>query len=190
MKKKILTLTLALISIGAFAMFGLFKRSADDQKIGYVSPHLKGIDTSQVKWKEKDDDYWKEVLSPMQYNVTREEGTERAFTGQFWDHKEKGVYSCSNCGLELFSSETKYKSGTGWPSFYKPLKSENVGERKDTKFGMVRTEVHCSRCGAHLGHVFPDGPQPTGLRYCLNSVSLNFHKEREQEAGDKPSKTD
>ncbi len=166
-------------------MFGFLKKSADDQKIGFISPHLKGIDTAQIKWKEKDDSYWKKVLTPMQYNVTREEGTERAFTGQFWDHKEKGIYTCSNCGLPLFSSETKYKSGTGWPSFYKPIKSENVGEKKDSKFGMVRTEVHCARCGAHLGHVFPDGPEPTGLRYCLNSVSLNFHRETEQKDTDK-----
>ncbi|MEC7276418.1 MAG: peptide-methionine (R)-S-oxide reductase MsrB [Bdellovibrionota bacterium] len=110
----------------------------------------------------------------MQYEVTRNEGTERAFTGQYWDYKKEGVYTCSNCGQKLFSSDTKYKSGTGWPSFFKPLSQEAIGERKDSSFGMTRTEVHCSRCGAHLGHVFPDGPQPTGLRYCLNSVSLNF----------------
>lgn len=176
MSKKIVVLCLSIISLGVFAMFGFLKKSADDEKIGFVSSHLKEVDPNTVNWKEKDKTYWKKVLSPVQYDVTREEGTERAFTGQFWDHKEKGVYSCSNCGLELFSSETKYKSGTGWPSFYQPIKSENVGETKDPKFGMVRTEVHCSRCGAHLGHVFPDGPQPTGLRYCLNSVSLNFHK--------------
>ena len=176
MKKKILIIFLSAISLGAFAMFGFLKKSADDKSVGHISPHLQEIDPSKVNWKEKDEGYWKKVLTPVQYNVTREEGTERAFTGQFWDHKEQGIYSCSNCGLHLFSSETKYKSGTGWPSFFKPINSENVGEKKDTKFGMVRTEVHCNRCGAHLGHVFPDGPQPTGLRYCLNSVSLNFHK--------------
>lgn len=161
-------------------MFGFLKKSADDAKIGHTSPHLKNIDPDKVNWKEKGKDYWKSVLTPIQYSVTREEGTERAFTGQFWDYKEKGIYSCSNCGQELFSSETKYKSGTGWPSFFKPLSSEVIGENKDTKFGMVRTEVHCSRCGAHLGHVFDDGPQPTGLRYCLNSVSLNFQKNEEE----------
>lgn len=176
MKKLILLISLSAISLGVFAMFGFLKKSADDQQVGHISAHLKGVDTEKVDWKEKKDDYWKKVLTPVQYNVTRQEGTERAFTGQFWDYKDEGVYSCSNCGLHLFKSDTKYKSGTGWPSFFKPINSENVGEKKDSKFGMVRTEVHCSRCGAHLGHVFPDGPQPTGLRYCLNSVSLNFHK--------------
>ena len=176
MSKKITIISLSLFSLGVFAMFGFLKKSADDQKIGLISAHLKDIDINQVDWKSKDKAYWKKVLSPVQYSVTREDGTERAFTGQFWDNKEEGVYSCSNCGLPLFNSKTKFKRGTGWPSFYQPIKSENVGENKDSKFGMVRTEVHCARCDAHLGHVFPDGPQPTGLRYCLNSVSLNFHK--------------
>ena len=117
---------------------------------------------------------WKERLSPEAYYVMREQGTERAFTGDYWDNKEAGTYLCKACDLPLFSSETKFKSGTGWPSFYEPLAKSNVGEEKDTSFGMARTEVHCARCGGHLGHIFDDGPKPTGLRYCINSVSLSF----------------
>jgi len=173
MKKTFLLLALVL-GVGGFFMFGFFKKAAGDEKIGHTSPHLKSVENEKVDWKSKPDSYWKKVLTPTQYDVTRKQGTERAFTGQFWDFKGDGVYTCSNCGQHLFDSKTKYKSGTGWPSFFQPIKSDMVGEEKDTKFGMVRTEVHCSRCGAHLGHVFPDGPQPTGLRYCINSVSLNF----------------
>lgn len=172
--KKGFLLSIPALLIGGFFMFGFFKKAAGDEKIGHISPHLKTLNPEEVDWKSKSDGYWKKVLTPVQYNVTREEGTERAFTGQFWDFKDEGVYSCSNCGQHLFSSETKYKSGTGWPSFYQPIKPENVGEKRDSKFGMERVEVHCSRCGAHLGHVFKDGPEPTGLRYCMNSVSLNF----------------
>ena len=174
MMKKSLLFSIPALLLGGFFMFGFFKKAAGDEKVGLISPHLKSINADEVDWKAKPDSYWKKVLTPVQYNVTREEGTERAFTGQFWDYKDKGVYTCSNCGQHLFDSETKYKSGTGWPSFYQPIKPDAVGEKKDSKFGMVRVEVHCSRCGAHLGHVFKDGPEPTGLRYCMNSVSLNF----------------
>ncbi len=117
---------------------------------------------------------WKELLTPEQYQVLREQGTEYAFSGEYWNHKEKGVYICAACGLELFSSDTKFKSGTGWPSFYQPIVDEHVGVEEDRAYGMVRTEVHCARCGGHLGHVFNDGPNPTGLRYCINSASLGF----------------
>lgn len=123
---------------------------------------------------EKTEEEWKEILSPQQYEVMREEGTEVAFSGKYWDNKESGTYVCSACGLPLFSSETKYKSGTGWPSFWEPINETNVGSKKDLKYGWNRTEVHCNRCGGHLGHVFEDGPKPTGLRYCINSVSLEF----------------
>lgn len=119
---------------------------------------------------------WKKKLSPSQYYILREKGTERAFTGKYWDNHEKGTYRCAACQQELFSSETKFESGTGWPSFYQPLNKSAVAIEKDTSLGMVREEVLCSRCGGHLGHVFNDGPKPTGLRYCLNSEALAFEK--------------
>ena len=117
---------------------------------------------------------WKARLNEMEYHVLREKGTERAFTGEYWDNKKEGTYLCRACQLPLFDSTTKYKSGTGWPSFYQPINDENVAEVDDYTYGMIRVEVVCSRCGGHLGHVFEDGPKPTGLRYCLNSVSLSF----------------
>lgn len=120
---------------------------------------------------------WRERLSDEQFYVCREKGTERAFSGEYHDCKDKGIYHCVCCGEPLFNSETKFDSGTGWPSFWQPLDETAVASDVDTSHGMRREEVHCRKCGAHLGHVFPDGPQPTGLRYCINSVSLKLEKE-------------
>ena len=123
------------------------------------------------------DEQYREKLTPEQYEVTRNKATERPFTGEYLDTKDKGTYHCVCCGAELFSSETKYDSGCGWPSFWEPVNTEGVKDEVDQSLGMVRTEVTCSECGAHLGHVFPDGPQPTGLRYCINSLSLDLERE-------------
>lgn len=133
-------------------------------------------DTSEKYEVNKSDEEWKSLLTPEQYAVLREKGTEYAFTGEFYKHKEKGIYSCAGCGNKLFESETKYNSGCGWPSFYQPLSEEVVVEELDKSHGMIRQEIRCAKCGGHLGHVFNDGPKPTGLRYCINSVSLSFQK--------------
>lgn len=122
----------------------------------------------------KSEDEWKKSLSPEEFHILREKGTERAFTGKLYKEKREGRYLCRGCGLELFRSGAKYESGSGWPSFFEPAAKDVIDEHRDTSHGMIRTEITCARCGGHLGHVFDDGPQPTGLRYCVNSASLSF----------------
>jgi peptide-methionine (R)-S-oxide reductase len=138
--------------------------------------HLKGS-RKLIDKIEKTEEEWRRELSPEQYRVLREAGTERAFTGAYWDNHEKGAYYCAACHLKLFDSDTKFDSGSGWPSFYAPSSTDNVVLLTDNTMGMVRTEVRCKRCGSHLGHVFHDGPRPSGLRYCMNSLALKFEDE-------------
>ncbi|NJO02633.1 MAG: peptide-methionine (R)-S-oxide reductase MsrB [Bacteroidia bacterium] len=181
MIKRLFIITLVCLSIPMVSC----SQKSDQMDKAEVNVNSSKDKAEQVKHSfpvEKTEAEWKKILSPEAYYVLREKGTERAFTGKYWNNKKTGIYICAACGQALFDSETKYESGTGWPSYWKPISPKAVANEVDDSYGMARTEIVCSNCGGHLGHVFEDGPRPTGLRYCMNSVSLDFIPADQKEA--------
>lgn len=176
--KRIIVIVSVLLGLSACVRPELRQASSSAKDVSNSSVKEEAVTESETDQSleriEKSEEEWKKVLTSEEYYVLREKGTERAFTGAYWDNKKEGTYVCAGCQLPLFTSETKFRSGTGWPSFYDMIQKGHVAIAVDRSFGMVRKEVLCGRCGGHLGHVFDDGPKPTGLRYCINSVSLDF----------------
>lgn len=179
MNKKTLKISLLAI-VNGLIIFGVVSsfKSKDMKDVERDGACQYNIDSLLMNKIEKSDADWKKQLTSQEFDVARNKGTERAFTGELLSNKKKGVYTCKCCDMPLFDSDTKFDSGTGWPSYSAPVENKCITEHSDTKYGMVRTEVTCARCDAHLGHVFPDGPEPTGLRYCINSVSLDFCEDK------------
>ncbi len=174
-QRRLLNATIVLAAMLIASLFGCRPASSQAPEL---PAHLDLANPPAVgEQVERTEEEWRTLLTPERYNVLREEGTERAFTGGYWDHHDHGTYHCAGCGAPLFSSDDKFDSGTGWPSFTRAVAEGRVGEEADTRYGMTRVEIVCTACGGHLGHVFPDGPEPTGLRYCVNSASLAFSEQ-------------